>query len=60
MEEELVWHTLQEEEATRAAESPSRDENDEVLDYYDYLDQDSEMASSSHDTNVQSGDHACI
>ena len=46
-EEELIWHTLQEEEAARAAESPPRDENDEVLDYYDNLDQDSEMASSS-------------
>ena len=38
---------MQEEEAARAAESPPRDENDEVLDYYDDLDQDSEMASSS-------------
>ena len=34
----------------RAAESPPRDENDEVLDYYDDLDQDSEMASSSQGT----------
>ena len=46
-EEELIWHTLQEEEAARAAESPSRDENDEALDYYDNLNQDSEMASHS-------------
>ena len=46
-EEELIQHTLQEEEAARAAESPPWDENDEVLDYYDDLDQDSEMASSS-------------
>ena len=46
-EEELVQCTLQEEEATRAVESPPRDENDEVLDYHDDLDQDSEMASSS-------------
>ena len=46
-EEELIWHTLQEEEATRAAESPPRDENDEALDYYDDLNQDSEMALSS-------------
>ena len=46
-EEELVWHTLQEEEAARVAESPPRDENDEALDYYDDLNQDSEMASSS-------------
>ena len=46
-EEELIWHTLQEEEVARAAESPPRAENDEALDYYDDLDQDSEMASSS-------------
>ena len=46
-EEELVWHTLQEEEAATAAESPPQDENDEILDYYDNLDQDSEMALSS-------------
>ena len=46
-EEELVRCTLQEEEAARAAESPPWDENDEVLDYYDDLDQDNEMASSS-------------
>ena len=45
-EEELVRCTLQEEEATRAAESPPQDENDEALDYYDDLEQDSEMASS--------------
>ena len=49
-EEELICCTLQEEEATRAAESPPRDENDEVLDYYDDLNQDSEMASSSQGT----------
>ena len=47
MEEELIWHTLQEEEAARAAESPPRDKNDEVLDYYDDLDQEGEMALSS-------------
>ena len=47
MEEELVRHTLQEEEAARAVESPPWDENDEVLDYYNDLDQDSEMASSN-------------
>ena len=46
-EEELVWCTLQEEEAARAVELPPRYENDEALDYYDNLDQDSEMASSS-------------
>ena len=50
VEEELVWYTLQEEEAARAVESPPWDENDEVLDYYDDLDQDSEMASSSQGT----------
>ena len=58
-EEELVWCTLQEEEAARAAESPPQDKNDEVLDYYDDLDQDSEMASSSQGmvhANVQPGE----
>ena len=50
VEKELVWHTLQEEEAARAVESPPRDKNDEVLDYYDNLNQDSEMASSSQGT----------
>ena len=49
-EEELIWHTLQKEEVARAAESPPRDKNDEVLDYYDNLDQDSKMASSSQGT----------
>ena len=49
-EEELVWHTLQEEEVARAVESPPWDENDEALDYYDDHDQDSEMASSSQGT----------
>ena len=32
-EAELIWCTLEEEEAARAAESPPRDENNEVLDY---------------------------
>ena len=41
---------MQEEEATRAAESPPQDENDEVLDYYNDLDQDSGMALSSQGT----------
>ena len=41
---------MQEEEAARAGESPPRDENDENDDYYDDLDQDSEMASSSQGT----------
>ena len=49
-EEELVQHTLQEEEAARAAESPPQDENAEALDYYNDLDQDSEMALSSQGT----------
>ena len=49
-EEELVLRTLQEEEAARAAESPPQDETDEVLDYYDDLEQDSEMVSSSQGT----------
>ena len=49
-EEELIQRTLQEKEAARAMESPPRDENNEVLDYYDALDQDSEMASSSQGT----------
>ena len=49
-EEELVRHTLQEKEAARVAESPPWDENDEVLDYYNDLNQDSEMASSSQGT----------
>ena len=45
-EEELVWRTLEEEEAARAAELPPRDENNEVLDYYNDINQDTEMASS--------------
>ena len=53
-EEELVWCTLQEEEVARAAELPPRDENNEALDYYDDLDQDSEMASSSQGTVLMS------
>ena len=54
VEEEHIWHTLQEEEATRAAESPPQDKNDKALDYYDDLDQDSEMASSSQGTVLMS------
>ena len=38
---------MQEEEAGRAEESPPRDKSDEVLDYYNDLNQDSERASSS-------------
>ena len=41
---------MQEEEAARAVESPPWDKNNEALDYYDDLDQDSEMASSSQGT----------
>ena len=44
-EAELVQCTL-EVEAARAEESPPWDENNEVLDYYDDVDQDTEMASS--------------
>ena len=50
VEEELFRHTLQEEEATRAAESPPQDKNDEALDYYDDLNQDSEMVLNSQET----------
>ena len=53
-EEELIRCTLQEEEAARAEESPPRDENDEVLDYYDDLNQDSEMVLSSQGTVLMS------
>ena len=45
-EAELIRHTLEEEEVARAAESPPWDKNDEVLDYYDDVDQDTEMVSS--------------
>ena len=51
-EEELVRCTLQEEEAARAAESPPWDENDEALDYYDNLDQDSDTAPASSQETV--------
>ena len=44
-EVELVQHTL-EAEVARAEESPPQDENNEALDYYDNIDQDTEMASS--------------
>ena len=52
-EEELVRHTLEEKEAARAAELPPPDENNEALDYYDDLDQDTEMVSSQ-DTMLMS------
>ena len=55
-EEELVWCTLEEEEAARAAELPPRDENNETLDYYDDLDQDTEMASSQETPPMSSQD----
>ena len=41
----LVQRTL-EAEAARAEESPPRDKNNEALDYYDNIEQDTEMASS--------------
>ena len=44
-EQELVRRTM-EAEAAREVESPPRDENTEALDYYDDVDQDTEMASS--------------
>ena len=44
-EQELIRHTM-EAEVAGAAESPPWDENNEVLDYYDNVDQDTEMASS--------------
>ena len=55
-EEELVWCTLEEEEAARAAESPPRDKNNEALDYYDEVDQDTEMASSKETMSMSSQD----
>ena len=60
VEEELVWRTLQEEEAARAAESPPQDENDEALDYYNDLNQDSEMASSSQGTVLMSSQDTAL
>ena len=62
-EEELVRHTLEEEEAAKAAESPPRDENDEALDYYNDIDQDTEMASSQETvpmTSQESNDTASM
>ena len=59
-EVELIQRTL-EAEAARAAESPPQDENNEVLDYYDDVDQDTEMASSQETvpmTSQESNDTA--
>ena len=42
----------------RAVESPPRDENNEVLDYYDDVDQDTEMASSQETMPMSSQDTA--
>ena len=55
-EEELVWRTLEEEEAARAAESPPWDENNEVLDYYNDVNQDTEMVSSQETVLMSSQD----
>ena len=57
-EEELIWHTLKEEEVARAAELPPQDENNEVLDYYNDLDQDTEMVSSQETVPMSSQDTA--
>ena len=57
-EEELVQHTLQEEEAARAAESPPWDKNNKALDYYDDLNQDTEMASSQDTVPISNQDTA--
>ena len=60
-EAELIRRTLAEEEAARAAEFQPRDKNNEVLDYYDDIDQDTEMASSQETvpmTSQESNDTA--
>ena len=57
-EEELVRHTLEEEEVARAAKSPPQDENDEVLDYYNDVNQDTEVASSQGTVSMSSQDTA--
>ena len=57
-EEELIQHTLEEEEAARAAELPPQDKNNEALDYYDDLNQDTEMASSQDTVLMSSQDTA--
>ena len=45
-------------EAAREAESPPRDENNEALDYYDNVNQDTEMASSQETVPMSSQDTA--
>ena len=55
-EEELVRHALDEEEAARAAELPPQDEINEALDYYNNVDQDTEMASSQETVLMSSQD----
>ena len=47
---------MQEEEAARTAELPPWDENNEALDYYLYIDQDTEMASSQDTVLMSSQD----
>ena len=59
-EEELVRHTLEEEEAARAAESPPWDENNEEVNYYDDVDQDTEMTSSQETMPMSSQDTAPV
>ena len=44
----------------RAAESPPWDENNEALDYYDDVDQDTEMASSQETIPMSSQDTARV
>ena len=59
-EQELVRCTM-EAEVARAAESPPQDENNEALDYYDDIDQDTEMVSSQETvpmTSQESNDTA--
>ena len=61
-EQELVWCTM-EAEAARAEELPPRDENNEVLDYYNDVNQDTEMASSQETvlvTSQESNDTASV
>ena len=56
-EQELVWCTM-EAEAAREVELPPWDENNEVLDYYDDVDQDTEMASTQETVPMSSQDTA--
>ena len=49
---------MMEAEAAREAESPPQDKNNEALDYYDDVDQDTEMASSQETVPMSSQDTA--